>query len=246
MALIPGTIPVTGTFAPTDSIDTFAIMDMKYVYDGLRNVANNTERNEITNERRNAGMIVGTKDSGTYWKLLPGPWTGTDTDWEEWQIGGSGVTFLSELDDVSVMSPILDGDVLTYDGISGQWINAPIPATPPVSGNVSIQSPDDKFLNAISTSVDGDPATIGTISNTPVDGCYVEVRVNGTEYEVGNGVTNKVCYFANPATPTIPRGFSSSHPNGQIQAGDMLYWNGSIVGFQLLNGWRVSFHYLTL
>ena len=110
----------------------------------------------------------------------------------------------------------------------------------------SVQTPDDKFLNSVATSNDGDLASNGTITNTPIDGCYVEVRVNGIEYEVGNGVDTKVCYFADPnISPIVPRGFSSSHPNGQVQAGDKLYWNGSIIGFQLLNGWRVSFHYLT-
>jgi len=153
--------------------------------------------------------------------------------------GSGGVTFLSELNDVTLMSQILDGDVLIYNSMSGQWINSPNIVSQP-----SIQTPDDKFLNAITTDADGDPASVGTITNTPIDGCYVEVKINGIEYEVGNGVTNKVCYFANPATPTLARGFSSAHANGQVQAGDRLYWNGSIIGFQLLNGWRVSFHYL--
>lgn len=426
MAIIPGTIPVTGTFAPTDTIDTFAIMDMTYVYDGLRNVADKTERNAITDERRKAGMIVGTQDSDEYWKLLPGPWNGTDTDWELWTVNGGGVTFLSELDDVVLMSPIIDGDVLTYDAMTGMWINLPntgvsadgngiydgngslsgptvatmggnqfhlsggttkmtytsggttitsgvgfnpigfssigdlnnittgssfdvftgvldisgqgvfraevydnttfseksglfagtydfgsgqqpystIYYTPDngetaytglqadpngellltqffgpvttvptgsdhalfidpngyikvstfadlstqlgVGSNPSIQTPDDKFLNAIETVSDGDLASNGTVTNTPIDGCYVEVRINGIEYEVGNGVDTKVCYFADPnSSPRVPRGFSSSHPNGQVQAGDQLYWNGSVIGFELLNGWRVSFHYLT-
>jgi len=134
-----------------------------------------------------------------------------------------------------------DGKVIAWNSINNEY-----ELVPNGGGSNPIQTPDDKFLNSIATINDGDVASNGTITNTPVDGCYVEARINGIEYEVGNGVTTKVCYFADPATPTVPRGFSSSHPNGQVQAGDKLYWNGSIIGFQLLNGWRVSFHYLTI
>lgn len=81
MALIPGTIPVTGTFAPTDSTDDYAVTDPIYGIDGLRNVADKTVRNAIPSNRRRAGMLVGTQDDGNYWQLLPGPWTFTDADW---------------------------------------------------------------------------------------------------------------------------------------------------------------------
>ena len=125
MALIPGTIPVTGTFAPTDTIDTFAIMDMTYILDGWRNVANKTERNAVTDERRKEGMIVGTQDTSEYWRLLAAPWTGTDTDWELF-IGGDGASSLDALDDVTLVSPIMDGDILVYNISTGQWENAEI------------------------------------------------------------------------------------------------------------------------
>lgn len=41
----------------------------------------------------------------------------------------SAVTSLSDLDDVTITSPA-DGDVLTYDANSDEWINHPIPAVP--------------------------------------------------------------------------------------------------------------------
>lgn len=82
MSLIPGTIPVTGTFAPTDSTDDYAVTDPIYGIDGLRNVADKTVRNAIPSNRRRAGMLVGTQDDGNYWQLLPGPWTFTNADWK--------------------------------------------------------------------------------------------------------------------------------------------------------------------
>ena len=81
---IPGTVPVGGTMAPTSETDTFAVTDSKYNKDGLRNVTSILERNNITNNRRVAGMLVGVTASGatTYYKLLDVVWNGNDSDWE--------------------------------------------------------------------------------------------------------------------------------------------------------------------
>lgn len=105
---------------------------------------------------------------------------------------------------------------------------------------------NDKFLVSETTTIDGDIATLSTLSETPVNGCYIEVKINGVEYEVGDGVSTKSCYFADPATPTLARGFISTDPNGQVQAGDSLYWNGSVAGFELVSGQRVSLNYIVL
>lgn len=104
-------------------------------------------------------------------------------------------------------------------------------------------SVDDKSWAALTTTVDGDQASISTITNTPIDESYVEVKVNGVEYEVGNGVTTAVCYFSGDGGTTA-RGFSSAHPNGKVQSGDTLHWNGTIAGFELVAGWRISLNYL--
>ena len=107
-------------------------------------------------------------------------------------------------------------------------------------------SPDDRFLPAETTAADEDIATLSTLSNTPINGCYVEVKVNGIEYEVGDGVKTKSCYFSGNGG-TDARGFLSTHPNGQVQSGDELYWNGSIAGFELVNGaYRISLNYIMI
>lgn len=107
-----------------------------------------------------------------------------------------------------------------------------------------IISPDDKFMTSLATSLDGDLASNDAITNTPVDGCYVAVFVNGIEYEVGDGVFTKACYFASAGLPHVAKGFSTDHVNGQIEAGDFLYWNGSIAGFNLTAGSRISLMYM--
>jgi len=80
MSQIPGSIPVTGFIGPTDTADTYAVTDPIYGIDGLRNVNGNTERNAISEERRRAGMFVGTGDFKV-WMLNAGPWAFDDTDW---------------------------------------------------------------------------------------------------------------------------------------------------------------------
>lgn len=97
MSLIPGSIPVTGFIAPTDTTDTYAVTDAIYGIDGLRNVPTYTDMYDISLERRRAGMIVGIISDNTYWKLLPSTgsniWNlGSASNWQEFAIfGGGGV-----------------------------------------------------------------------------------------------------------------------------------------------------------
>ena len=81
MALIPGSVPVTGLIAPTDTTDTFAVTDPVYGIDGLRSVLNLAARNSISTERRREGMIVYIQYDHSYWRLIPPPWDGSDFDW---------------------------------------------------------------------------------------------------------------------------------------------------------------------
>lgn len=107
----------------------------------------------------------------------------------------------------------------------------------------SVMTVNDKSIISLETTADGQWSG-ATISGTPVDNCYVSVYVNGMEFVTGNGVTNSVdCYFSVDGGANA-RGFSSAHPNGKVQVNDRLYWNGSVAGVNLLDGWRISIHYL--
>jgi hypothetical protein len=92
MSLIPGSIPVTGLITPTDTTDTYPVTDAIYAIDGLRNVADHTERDNISIDRRRSGMIVGTLNDSKYWRLKSQPWTiGSSSDWDLFlQVGPSG------------------------------------------------------------------------------------------------------------------------------------------------------------
>jgi len=102
-----------------------------------------------------------------------------------------------------------------------------------------LNSPYDKNWTALFANTDGSTASNSTISYTPPIGSYVGVYVNGQEFDVGSGTTNSSCYFGTHST--IPKGFSASN---KIEAGDYLYWNPSISGFNLESNYRISLHYL--
>ena len=82
-------------------------------------------------------------------------------------------------------------------------------------------------LNKISnvTANDGDSTGIN-ITYTPFDDSVVTIKVNGMEINLGDGVKSEASYFSND-------GGTSARLIKDIEAGDLLYWNGSIAGYQL-------------
>ena len=54
----------------------------------------------------------------------------------------------------------------------------------------------------------------------------VTIKVNGMEINLGDGVKSEASYFSND-------GGTSARLIKDIEAGDLLYWNGSIAGYQL-------------
>jgi hypothetical protein len=97
-------------------------------------------------------------------------------------------------------------------------------------------------MAANSTTVDGQTATATAISFTPAistggNGGYIGVSVNGVAYVVGDGTKVGVaCYFSGDGGTTA-RALQS------VVAGDLLYWNGSVAGFQLSSAFRIDFFY---
>ena len=58
MASIPGSVPITGFIAPTDSTDTYPVQDEQYGKGGYRTVGDLTARDNIPAPRRVEGMLV--------------------------------------------------------------------------------------------------------------------------------------------------------------------------------------------
>lgn len=101
----------------------------------------------------------------------------------------------------------------------------------------------DKGLVALSTNGDGSLATNTPVASDPVSGSYVTVFLNGQELEVGDAVKTKAFYFSDDGG-TTPKSFDHNHPNGKVNIGDELYFNPSVAGFELQDGWRLTLLYL--
>lgn len=75
------------------------------------------------------------------------------------------------------------------------------------------------------TTANGQLATSTTLVKTPIGAIKVGVNV-GNNVTLGNGVKTTDCYFS-------ADGGATAKTFATIAAGDSLYWNGSIVGYQL-------------
>jgi len=93
MAQIPGSVPLTGKVAPTDDTDTFATHVDIYGEGGYMTVANTTERDAITSERRKQGMAVFVNDTNEMYILQDGV---TNADWVLFSGGGGNLAIEDE------------------------------------------------------------------------------------------------------------------------------------------------------
>lgn len=95
----------------------------------------------------------------------------------------------------------------------------------------------NKNMTALVTVSDNDPACATAIAATPVG--YTRVFVNGVALDPGDGVKVSVpCYFSGDGG-TTPRAIAN------IVMGDVLYWNGSVAGYQLDTSDRIDFDFET-
>lgn len=69
-------------------------------------------------------------------------------------------------------------------------------------------------------------STGGTITYTPFADSDVVVKVNGLSIDIGDGNKGEACYFSADGG-TTPKAIAD------IEAGDTLYWMGSVAGYQL-------------
>jgi hypothetical protein len=75
------------------------------------------------------------------------------------------------------------------------------------------------------TSSDGD-TTGATITYTPFSDSVVTIKINGMEINLSDGNKSEAAYFSNDSG-------STARLIKDVEAGDTLYWNGSIAGYQL-------------
>jgi len=128
MANIAGGVKITGFISPTDTADTYAVIDPVYGVDSLRNVDDIAARDAITSERRRAGMIVGVKNGAfnDYYVLNSG-----NTTWSQiqmvtgltWDLGSYDLTLNTFGGGITKNLSSLASDVTvtggTYNSLNG-------------------------------------------------------------------------------------------------------------------------------
>ena len=93
-----------------------------------------------------------------------------------------------------------------------------------VGSTVANAADANKDMVCSVTAVDGDLACATAIAATPIG--FVTAVVDGVVQSIGNGVKTKSCYISGDGGTTA-RAF------GAIVAGDFVYWNPTIAGFNL-------------
>jgi hypothetical protein len=117
MAAIPGSIPLTGFIAPTDTADTFSTHDSDYGR-GDKHVSNITTRDLITEDRRKWGMLCHVyndgANSGTY-QLTYGSVDTDITNNANWQVfsGSEGGKLATDSVDLVALVTAAPGDKAT-------------------------------------------------------------------------------------------------------------------------------------
>jgi len=128
-------------------------------------------------------------------------------------------------------SVLLDGELSAH---YHAWANL---TGVPYDELIAVLTSFNKDMTADVTGSDGDRATVTPIAVDPEG--YVEVKVNSLMCKVANGNgerTTSECYFSDD-------GGVSAKAFGALAAGDLLYWNGSVAGFQLTVADRIDFLY---
>lgn len=111
-------------------------------------------------------------------------------------------------------------------------------STEDIASDVGVVLNEDYDMSPDQTNGNYSPTGL-TITYTPFLGSKIEVRVNGIDANLGeaNDYSQKSCYFS-------PDGFIIRNFK-DIVAGDQLYWNGTLVGFNLDPEDDVDFIYQT-
>ena len=109
MANITGGVPFIGFVAPTDSGDEYAVTNPLYGLGGLRTVADSTERDSISDLRREQGMVVFSLADQKHYHLVGATGNSNWTEFASFGISGdSGTGYTLGSSDVLVIESTTD------------------------------------------------------------------------------------------------------------------------------------------
>jgi hypothetical protein len=123
MAAIPGSVTVTGIIAPTDTSDTYPVIDPNYGIGGYREVLTLAERDAIPAERKRQGMLVYvTEDTKVYQLDGAGAWVEfTTTGGGGGGGGGGGDTYTNATPTATTLGGISTGTTFSAKTMQEMW-----------------------------------------------------------------------------------------------------------------------------
>lgn len=167
------------------------------------------------------GVQVGTITVSS-WNLTPGKY---------YVVDDSGTGILAEFtsnDAYAISNPVLQALTSTIAHV--------LPWRPSIGATV-IEVPVQITQSILSLPTSGNYQFTGlTMQYTPYKDGAVNVLINGISVSEGDGNRNAEAYFSND-------GGLTAKSISNIEAGDELYWNGTIAGFDLTNTDNIDVEY---
>lgn len=101
----------------------------------------------------------------------------------------------------------------------------------------NVPTSSNKSMTASVTTADFQSACATALAATPTNGGYVQVFVNGSKQTLGDAVKTKDCYFSSD-------GGTTAKAISALASGDVLYWVGSVAGYQLAASDIIDFDFV--
>ena len=199
---LSGGVEVFGFISPSNTTDQYPVIDPLYGIDGLRNVNDLTELNNISNLRRRAGMIVGVSGGTIFYKLNVGPWNGTITDWSVFSLGSD------------FTGGTVTGGTIFTNGLSANTISATTYLNLPSDIYVTGYTYNDNTFTIERSS--GQPTLFATINDV------TGLTVNGDLSVTGTTFTNSISALTYQNLP-----LDVFVTGGTFSGGDIIFTNNS-------------------
>lgn len=94
----------------------------------------------------------------------------------------------------------------------------------------------NKNMTGSTTTADGDQATSTTVASTPAQDGWVQLLVGSVPETIGDGDKLSAAYISGDNG-------STARTIAAIAAGDKIYWNGSIAGYELNSSYKLHLIY---
>lgn len=228
MASIPGSVRFAGFIAPTDSTDTFPVFKPIYGLGGLRTVASITERNAITTQRREEGMIVYVTADTIYYKLESGL---TNSDWTVFNSGSGSGSFLP------LSGGTVTGNALFSSSLSANNFNATV-----ITGGTFISGSTNLYNifaplgvtsgsynqpgSNISTGGTANNQIISLVASPQINNLYASGITSGTSI-IGNALSGGTIYSGSSDLSTVFMPINATFVTGNGTANYLPLWLGA-------------------